>query len=96
MLPGRAVAPEGIYPCPAPPDKSPDAAPTRQLQLIGSTILNDKYQYESVTGKPYRFKSQQELLAYRMGVIRQANVNTGNYPNAAPQSTLTNQQMCGN
>jgi hypothetical protein len=94
MPAGRTVAPEGIYPCPGPQDKSPDAAPTRELQTIGSTILNDKYQYETASGKPYRFKSHQELLAYRMGLLRQVNVNTGNYPNAAPQSTLTNEQMC--
>jgi hypothetical protein len=94
MLPGRAVAPEGIYACPTPPDKSPDAAPTRELQRIGSTILNDKYQYESATGKHYKFKSHQDLLAYRMGLLRQVNVNTGAYPNAAPQSTLTNDEMC--
>lgn len=84
-----------IYTCPVYPERSPDAAPSPQLQITGSTILQDKYNYETTTGKPYKFKSQQDLLLYKLGRMREINMISGQFPNARQQVAVPSEYICG-
>jgi hypothetical protein len=79
---------DATYSPPVAPDPVPDAVADKKQQRVASTLLNEKYTYETTTGNNYKFKSNQDYMLYKMGKLRQANVNTGAFPNAPMQSLV--------
>ncbi len=89
---GRQASNEQPSPCPQAPFPKPDASSKRDEQRAGSAIMNSVYEYEQASGKNYRFKSNYELLLFKMGKLRQGNIlmNPARYANSPTQSTITN------
>ncbi len=74
---------QNVYPQQVPPVKSPDASPEKVDQKSGSAIYNEvQARYVDGNGTMrYQFKSNQERMAYKYGLLRQINISTGQYSN---------------
>ena len=89
----RTPGDTNIYPCVKYPEASPDAIESKVAQRSASTIMNNVYNYESVTGKAYKFASNQDYIAFKLAKIRQGNILSGAYPSATQQSTITDMSV---
>lgn len=83
FIPAGEVGWQGVYPCVRAPFKSPDASPEKVVQKSGSTVYNEvQARYVDSNGTMrYQFKSNQERMAYKAGLLRQINISTGQYTN---------------
>lgn len=77
---------DSTYSPPVAPDPVPDAIADKKQQRVASTLLNEKYTYDTTIGSGYQFKSNGDYMLFKMGKLRQANVNTGAFPTAPTQS----------
>ena len=83
FIPAQEAGWQNVYPCVRAPFKSPDASPEKVVQKSGSTVYNEvQARYVDGNGTMlYQFKSNQERMAYKAGLLRQININTGQYTN---------------
>ena len=86
FIPAQETGWQNVYPQQIPPFKSPDAVPEKVDQKSGSAIYNEvQARYIDSNGTMlYQFKSNQERMAYKAGLLRTINISTGlysNYPN---------------
>ncbi len=92
FIPPNEAGWANVYPQQLPPNKSPDASPSKADQKTGSTIYNSIQRGSNAQGGYidangtmfYQFKSNQERMMYKYGQYRAQNVASGafsNYPN---------------